>query len=244
MPCLNEERNVSRFETALVKPLEDLGVPFELVFVDDGSRDGTFRFLSRLVDRHRNVRVVRHPSNLGLGMALRTGFASCGGDWIATLDADLTFRPSQLRNLLRRQRETGADLVSGSPFLRPKGLNQASWYRRLPSAAANQLYRRVLGGAFTSYTPILRLYRASALKSLPLKSRGFEINAEIAARFMLTGLKIAETPALLTTRRHGVSKLSPLKETARHFLLLAKLVRERGRLSLAGFSRTKKGRRA
>ena len=172
---------------------------------------------------------MRHPSNLGLGMALRTGFLSCGGDWIATLDADLTFRPSQLRNLLSCQRETRADLVAGSPFLKPRGLNQAPWLRRLPSLAANSLYRRLLGGRFTAYTPIFRLYRAKALKALTLSSRGFEINAEIAARFILAGLTVAETPAILTTRRYGTSKPSTLKETARHLMLVAKLMKERRR---------------
>ncbi|MFA6317178.1 MAG: glycosyltransferase family 2 protein [Elusimicrobiota bacterium] len=227
VPCYNEERNAYRFESELVAPLDMLGVPYELILVDDGSTDGTFPALNKLISLHRNVRLVWHPANLGLGAALTTGFSACGGDWIATLDADLTFRPSQILNLLARQRETGADLVSGSPFLGPKGINQAHWTRRLPSAAANALYRRAFGGDFTSYTPILRLYRARLLKSFKLQSQGFEINAEIATRFILAGLKVAETPALLTVRRHGTSKLRPLKETARHLLLIARLLKEK-----------------
>lgn len=227
VPCFDEERSARRFEADLIAPLDGLGIPYELVLVDDGSRDGTFAVLSALVGRYRSARAVRHPENLGLGMALRTGFLACGGLWIATLDADLTFRPSQLRTLIQRQRETGADLVSGSPFLAPTGLTQVPWARRAPSAALNGLYQTIFGGEFASYTPIFRLYRASALKSLALSSRGFEINAEIAARFILAGRRVAEAPALLTARRHGSSKLNRLRETARHALLIARLLKER-----------------
>ncbi len=225
VPCFEEEAAAARFETELFPALEALGVPYEVIAVDDGSYDGTGGVLRNLAGERLNFKAKAHEYNRGLGMALRTGFASASGDWIATLDADLTFHPSQLKALLERQKETGADMVCGSPFLRPEGAAQVRWWRRLPSLWVNGLYRRLCGPALTAYTPIFRLYRAEALRALRLESTGFEINAEIAARFLAAGKAVAEVPVVLTTRREGASKLSALRELWRHLRLGVRLSR-------------------
>lgn len=224
LPCFNERENVERYPASLIPTLKALAVPFEIIAVDDGSSDGTREALEKLKAAGAPIEPVVHERNLGLGAALRSGFACARGEWIATLDADLTFAPSAIGDLLRRQRETGADLVSGSPFLTPDGLAGVPWPRRLPSFMVNAFYRGLLRHDFTSYTPILRLYRASKLKTLELRSTGFEINAELAALFMRAGWKTAETPAVLTVREAGTSKMSGLKELSRHARLAARLI--------------------
>jgi dolichol-phosphate mannosyltransferase len=229
IPCFDEEASAARFETELFPALDALGVPYEVIAVDDGSYDGTGGVLRNLAGERLNFKAKAHEDNRGLGLALRTGFASASGDWIATLDADLTFHPRQLQALLDCQKATGADLVSGSPFLDPSGAAGVGWWRRLPSLWVNALYRRLCGPALTAYTPIFRLYRTEALRSLRLESTGFEINAEIAARFLAAGRVVAETPAVLTARREGTSKLSPLRELWRHGRLALRLRREGSR---------------
>ncbi len=220
--CLNEEENIRTYPQKLLPALEDLGQDYEVVLVDDGSTDQTWREIVRLAQDFPRVRAARHARNEGLGAALRTGFASCRGEFIATLDADLTFSPSAIANLISCQRETGADMVSGSPFLcpAPKG----SWKRRLPSLILNRIYAWLLDRTLTSYTPILRLYRAQALKGLGLKSSGFEINAEISAAFLRAGRKAAETPAALAARFYGRSKLAAGRELKRHARLMLRLL--------------------
>ena len=225
IPCFDEEAAAARFEAELFPALEALGVPFEVIAVDDGSYDGTGGVLRNLAGERRDFRAKAHEYNRGLGMALRTGFASASGDWIATLDADLTFHPSQLKALLDCQKATGADMVCGSPFLDPSGAAGVGWWRRWPSLLVNALYRRLCDPALTAYTPIFRLYRAEALRSLRLESTGFEINAEIAARFLASGRTVAEVPVVLTSRREGASKLSPLRELWRHLRLGVRLSR-------------------
>jgi len=221
IPCRDEEENIRRFPEDLFPALEALGEPFEVVLVDDGSSDGSWREISRLSEKFSNARAQRHPRNLGLGAALATGFAACRGDWIAVLDADLTFSPEAIAGLLARRRETGADMISGSPFLCPAP--QGSWRRRIPSRILNALYGALLDPRLTSYTPIFRLYRAQTVKALDLKSRGFEINAEIAAAFVRAGLKIAEMPAAISTRVYGRSKLNILRELGRHARLILRI---------------------
>ncbi len=223
IPCFNERPNIERFGEELLPPLQALGLPYEVVAVDDGSSDGTSEALRELSER-LPLRLIRHPENLGLGAALRTGFAKAQGDWIVTLDADLSFHPSQIQALLEKQRQAGADLVSGSPFLRPPGGSGVPWTRRLPSLLVNAFYRGFLDPRLTAYTPIFRLYRAASLKALPLKSTGFEINAEIAARFVLARHKTAEAPVVLGPRLAGRSKLRRVRELVRHCRLILRLL--------------------
>lgn len=224
IPCFNENGSVGRYETELFPALEALSADYEVLAVDDGSRDGTRAALDALAARQPRLKVLSHPENLGLGAALRAGLAAASGEWIVTLDADLTWAPGQIAGLLTKQKETGADLVAGSPFLAPGGMPGVPFARRLPSCLLNAFYRGLLAHGFTAYTPIFRLYRAAVLKNLPLLSEGFEINAEIAARFLKAGKALAEVPAALTTRREGLSKLRRLRELRRHARLIASLL--------------------
>lgn len=168
--------------------------------------------------------VISLTPNRGLGAALRAGFAAASGEWIATLDADLTFRPSALKEMLALAQTENADLVAGSPYLRPGDLAAISWRRRLPSLMLNALYRGLFGLQLTSFTPVFRLYRASRLRELNLTAEGFEINAEIAARGLQAGWRAAEVPAALETRTSGVSKLRRGRELARHLSLIWRLL--------------------
>jgi dolichol-phosphate mannosyltransferase len=226
LPCYNESGCVERFAAELFPALDALQVPYEVIAVDDGSSDGTGEALRTLAGARPGFKAAAHDRNRGMGAALRTGFAAASGDWIVTMDADLTFHPSQIKALLDIQHRTGADLVAGSPFLTPQGAAQISWLRRLPSILVNAYYRGACGPQLTAYTPIFRLYRADALRALQLTSTGFEINAEIAARFLAAGQTVAEVPVVLTARLRGRSKLSPLRELWRHARLGLRLLRE------------------
>lgn len=224
LPCFNELQSLGLFRQRLFPALDALGLSHEIVVVDDGSTDGTSTSLRELAQERSGLRILSHERNKGLGAALRTGFASAAGEWIVTLDADLSFAPSQIADLIEAQRKTHADLVAGSPFLNAAGLQEVPRMRRWPSVLANTLYRTACGCRLTAYTPIFRLYRTSTLRSIPLHSEGFEINAEIAALFLAAGKTVTEVPAILSVREHGYSKLSPLRELWRHARLLRRLL--------------------
>jgi dolichol-phosphate mannosyltransferase len=226
IPCFNEGASVARFERELLPELSALGRSYEVLLVDDGSIDGSAQGMAELSRQHPEIKVLTHQHNRGLGCALRTAFAAASGDWIAVLDADLTFHPRQLNSMLEKRRETGADLVSGSPYLTAPGLKDVPWIRKLPSLALNAFYRGLFDTGFSSYTPIFRLYSAALLKNLVLESDGFEINAEIAVRAWLARRRLAEIPAVLETRREGSSKLNRWRELKSHARLILKLLRE------------------
>jgi dolichol-phosphate mannosyltransferase len=224
VPCHNEEGNVARYAEELLPALDALASPYEILIVDDGSTDGTARAASSFAALHPAAQVLRLTPNQGLGAALRAGFAAARGEWLATLDADLTFRPAALKEMLSLARTENADLVSGSPYLRSGDLAGVSWRRRLPSLMLNALYRGLFGLELTAYTPVFRLYRMARLRDLPLTASGFEINAEIAARALLGGWRVAEVPAALEARTSGVSKLRRGRELAAHLSLILRLL--------------------
>lgn len=194
------------------------------MIVDDGSTDGTAAAADALAAARAGVRVARLSPNRGLGAALREGFARSAGEWIAVLDADLTFRPGAIADLLAAARAASADMACGSPYLRAADMASVPWVRRLPSLMMNALYRGLFGMAITAYTPMFRLYRASKLRELPLTSEGFEISAEIAARARMKKWAIVEVPAALETRTAGVSKLRRWRELTSHLKLIARLL--------------------
>lgn len=222
IPVYNEKNTVLE----LLRRVEAVELPVarEIVMVDDGSTDGTRAKAQELAAAEPRARVVPLTPNRGLGGALRAGFDAADGEWIATLDADLTFRPAVIKDMLAAAKETGADLVAGSPYLRPDDMGRVPWIRRAPSLMMNALYRGLFGFRLTAYTPVFRLYRASKLRELELASQGFEINAEIAARALLDGWRVAEVPASLETRTAGVSKLDRRRELARHLALIRRLL--------------------
>lgn len=224
LPCRNEAGNIARYAADLFPPLDSLGVPYEVVLVDDGSTDETAGEARKLLQTRQDVRIVTLSPNRGMGGAIKAGIAEARGEWIATLDADLTFPPAALKDMLAAGIAAKADLVSGSPYLRKGDLADVSWVRALPSLMINALYRGLFGMRLTAYTPVLRLYRSAFVKKLDISANGFEINAEIAARAMLDRRIVAEVPAPLYARTAGTSKLQRGRELKRHLSLILRLL--------------------
>jgi undecaprenyl-phosphate 4-deoxy-4-formamido-L-arabinose transferase len=225
LPCHNEAENIARYAGTLFPALEALGVSYEVVIVDDGSSDDTASRAAELQGTRKDTRVVTLSPNRGMGGAIRAGFGEARGEFVATLDADLTFPPSSLKDLYAAAVAEKADLASGSPYLRPGDMSGVPWIRSLPSLMINALYRGLFGMRLTAYTPVLRLYRTSFIKNLELSSNGFEINAEIAARAMIDKCPVVEVAAPLHTRTAGVSKLQRGRELRRHLSLIFRLLK-------------------
>jgi len=222
IPCRDETGNIALWKSDLFPELERLGTRYEVLAVDDGSTDGTYAALQKFSRGSARLRVLRHAVGLGLGAALKSALREAHGDWFVPLDADLTFHPRHIAGLLEAQRSDDADCVSGSPFL--GGMRDVPLGRRMPSLALNALYRALFDRRLTSYTPMLRLYRTAALRSLDIRSDGFEVSAEILVRLHQAGKKIVEVPVPLASRRSGTSKLRRWRELRNHLALIARLL--------------------
>ncbi len=219
IPAYNEEQNIPRLDSELIPFLKG---DYEILIVDDGSNDNTAEQVLKLKKKHKHIKLIKHPKNLGLGYAIRTGIKNAKGDIIITLDADFTFHPSQIPLLLEAYKQTKADCIIGSPLLK-SGYANVVKSRLFLSKAVNMLYQLLLGKRIKAVSTIFRLYRSSALKRLKLSSKGFTINAEILFKFIQEKKKILEIPAVLTKRKFGKSKIKTLTEIKNHLILLGRI---------------------
>ncbi len=196
LPCCNEEGNVERVVRATVRALEAVGVPFEVIVVDDGSTDGTAEVARRLQGEDGRVRLVQHPRNLGYGAALRTGFSTARYPWVFYTDGDGQFDPRDLARLVPHA--ASADLVVGYRLRRQDPL-----HRRLFGWLWNLLVRTWFGVRVRDVDCAFKLLRREAVQDLPLKSTGAFLSTELLCRAARRGARIVEVGVPHYPRRWG-----------------------------------------
>src|SRR5213075_1857509 len=197
VPVHDEERTVALLFDELQAALEPLDQPWEAVFVDDGSADGSFAALTRLHNLHDNVRVVRLRRNFGKAAALAAGFANAEGDVVVTIDADLQDDPAEIPRLLAKLDE-GFDLVSGWKTRRQDPLS-----RRLLSRIFNRVTSAFSGVRLHDINCGLKAYRADVVHELRLYG---ELHRFIPVLAHYRGFRIAELPVNHRPREHGRSR--------------------------------------
>ncbi|MFT4583187.1 MAG: hypothetical protein ACI915_002354 [Gammaproteobacteria bacterium] len=228
IPCYNEEASLSYLNKTLdnfcVASLGTLQPNF--VFVDDGSRDSTWNKLNAYFSARPDCQLVRHERNKGIAAAIITGFQNSTSDIVAVLDADCTFNPVQLIDVVPMLHD-GVAAVAASPLHSEGSLANVPNWRLMLSKGAALLYRSVLHHKFTSYTSCFRVYRRSSVAELSVINQGFCGVAEILARLDLAGYRIVECPAELETRLLGQSKINLLKTIVDHLRLIIRLAAAR-----------------
>jgi glycosyltransferase involved in cell wall biosynthesis len=202
VPVFNEEANIDDFYTRV----ERLGYADSLVFVDNGSTDGTLDCLAR----YPNVKVIRHSTNEGYGASVRDGFASCERELFVIIDVDLEYPPETIPHLIDAL-ET-EPVVYCSRFLGPVP-PAMPLFRRVGNRVVSALYNFLFGQATTDlYTGMKGLRRAS-LDLRALEKDGFEHGAEIASLIAMSGHRIAEIPVEYFPRNQGISKMRHIPES-------------------------------
>ena len=197
VPVHDEERTVALLYDELESALQPLGQPWEAVFVDDGSTDGSYAALTRLHNAQDNVRVIRLRRNFGKAAALAAGFAHAEGEVVVTIDADLQDDPAEIPRLLAKLDE-GFDLVSGWKTQRRDPLT-----RRVPSKIFNWVTGRVSGLRLHDLNCGLKAYRAEVVQGLRLYG---ELHRFIPVLAHYRGYRIAELPVNHRPREHGRSR--------------------------------------
>jgi glycosyltransferase involved in cell wall biosynthesis len=208
VPLHNEERSIALLHEELEAALDPLGEPWESVYVDDGSTDGSFAALTRLHARTDNVRVVRLRRNFGKAAALASGFAQATGDRVVTIDGDLQDDPAEIPRLLAKLEE-GFDLVSGWKAKRRDPLR-----RRIPSKIFNRVAGWMSGLRLHDMNCGLKAYRAEVVQSLVLYG---ELHRFIPVLAHEQGYRVAELPVHHRPREHGRSRYG-LERYLRGFL--------------------------
>ena len=197
VPVHDEDRSVELLYDELASALDPLGRPWEAVYVDDGSTDGSFAAMTRLHSASPNVKVVRLRRNFGKATALKAGFLEARGEIVVTIDADLQDDPAEIPRLLAKLDE-GFDLVSGW-----KAQRRDPWSRRLVSKIFNSVVGRASGLKLHDMNCGLKAYRAEVVRSLRIYG---ELHRFLPVLAHDRGFRVAELPVNHRPREHGRSR--------------------------------------
>lgn len=199
VPAYNEEAIVASNLEVISNYMKRLEDKFEwkIIFINDGSKDRTGELAEELSKQNDHIIVVHHIVNLNLGNALKTGFENADGDYIITLDLDLSYAPYHIGDLLQTLVTTGADVVVASPYMKGGKVTAVPFLRRIMSKWVNRFMRITAQEKLYTYTCMVRGYRTEFLKRLNLKTKDYEINPEILYKSMILRGRIIEIPAHL-----------------------------------------------
>ena len=198
VPFYNEEDNIARMHSAIVEAVEPLGIGFEMVFVNDGSRDRTLEIASGIARTDPRVRVVNFRRNYGQTPAMAAGIEQSRGRVLVTMDGDLQNDPRDIGLFLAKMDE-GYDIVVGWRANRQDKLVT----RKIPSRIANWLIGKVTGVPIRDNGCSLKAYRGALIKQIPLYS---EMHRFIPAMASIAGPRIAEIRVRHHARQFGESK--------------------------------------
>jgi len=199
VPIYNEEESIPYLYEELDGVLQSLNRPYEVILIDDGSRDRSFEMLAELHEQNPRWRVIQFRRNFGQTAPMQAGFDAARGKTIITIDADLQNDPNDIPMILETMEEGDYDIVSGwrkdrqEPFLS----------RRLPSMLANRLISETTGVSLHDYGCSLKAYSAEVVKNVRLYG---ELHRFIPALASHVGVKVTEVPVNDRRRRFGSSK--------------------------------------
>src|SRR3989344_8680868 len=197
VPVFNEEESLGAFYKELVQKVLQLEIDFEVIFVDDGSTDGSLSILKKLEEENKNIRIFSFRKNRGKAEALSLGFGKTRGDFIVTLDSDLQDRPDQIEKLIKKSKE-GWDLVSG-------------WRKNRKDSFAKNISSKIFNFVSSFFWSLkvndlncgLKLYKTEAAKSLNLYGGTHRFIPLILHQ---EGFSVTEVPVVHDKRKLGKSK--------------------------------------
>ena len=197
IPAYNEVESLPELHAALTESLLPYADRYELIFVDDGSSDGSFERLRAIWEEDKRVRIVRLRRNYGKAAALAAGFREAQGGIVVTLDADLQDDPKEIPRFLQKLEE-GHDLVVGW-----KAMRNDPWSRRVLSAVFNRVTSRLTGVKLHDFNCGFKGYRRAVIDEIKIHG---ELHRFIPALASWRGFRIGEIPVEHHPRRYGHSK--------------------------------------
>jgi glycosyltransferase involved in cell wall biosynthesis len=198
IPVFNEEENVPMLYESLQEVLENCSRNYEVILVDDGSKDKTIEMLLQIHEKNKNFKIIKLRRNFGQTQAMKAGFEYASGETIITLDADLQNDPKDIPKILEKMDE-GYDIVSGWR----KNRKDKMVTRRIPSIIANKIISGLFGVRLHDFGCTLKAYRKEVLENIELYG---EMHRYIPALASWMGVKVAEIPVNHNPRKFGKAK--------------------------------------
>lgn len=210
-PAYNDSKSIPRLIDTANLVAKDITDDYEVLVINDGSKDDTKNILEKLQKRYRNLKVIHHSKNLGYGAALASGFRNSKKEWIFYTDGDGQYDPKELLFLLKN-RKSDIDVVNGYKLRR-----------------SDNFVRKILGYLYNFFIHLLypipisdidcdfRLIRGSKIKNVKLNSRGGSICLELVLKLQKNGARFAEVGVHHYEREHGHSQIFNIKNIFRMF---------------------------
>jgi len=234
-PMFDEEENVGPLLASALALAPRLAGDFEIIIVDDGSRDGSAAIVEAQGRLDPRVRLLRHPTNIGYGAALRSGLRASRGELVFFTDADLQFDLREIENLLAHASEF--DIVAG--YRAPR---RDPWRRRVLAFGWGVLVRALFGLRVRDIDCAFKVFRRPVLDALPIASIGAFVNTELLLRARGKGFRIHEVPVTHHPRIAGRAKGATPRVVLRALLELATLFRElRGEAPATSWQQSDRG---
>ena len=204
LPVYNEERDIAKTILSVRDTLSEVATQWELIIVDDGSKDKTRDIIEGLTKNDPRIKIINHNSNRGYGASLRSGFYSAKYSWIAFMDSDGQFDFSEITNFIEKQNETGADLVIG--YYKER---KVSFFKKITSKIWEFLVFILFGLKVKDIDCGFKLISKKVIEKIPrLESeRGAFISSEFLIKAKKAGFKIVEIPVThYPARRVGTGR--------------------------------------
>lgn len=198
LPCYNEEAILEKNVETIINHVETtLNFDYEILIINDGSKDNTGRIANDLKNKYQQIRVIHHPTNLNLGRALQTGFQNSKNDIIVVLDIDLSYSVEHINLLINKLIETSADVVVASPYMKGGKVTAVPFSRKIMSRWVNIFMSVFATSDLHTFTGMVRSYKREFIQNLNLKTVDYEINPEIIYKGIILRAKMVEIPAHL-----------------------------------------------
>jgi glycosyltransferase involved in cell wall biosynthesis len=221
IPAYNEEAIISHNLDNICQYMNSLENQYrwELIIINDGSTDSTGDLADAFAHTRNNVHILHHMFNSRIGQAFRTAFSKCKGDYVVTMDLDLSYSPDHINRMLERMRKTRAKIVIASPYMKGGKVSNVPWRRKFFSKWANRFlsfFVRTRGERPKTLTGMVRAYERKFLSTLVLGAVDVDIHCEIIYKASILRARIVEIPAHLNwhfTKTEGSNRSSSMRIT-------------------------------
>lgn len=197
VPLYNEEESIPQLASEIRDAVEKLSLEYELIFIDDGSRDGSFKQITTLASSDSRIKCLRFRRNYGKAAALSEGFRVANGQMVVTMDSDLQDDPSEIGALMNKINE-GFDVVSGW-----KKSRKDPWTKKVPSKLFNLVTRIMSGVRIHDFNCGLKIYKADVIKTINIYG---EMHRYIPVLAKMAGFSVTEIVVNHRARLYGNTK--------------------------------------
>lgn len=209
VPAHNEGKNLKKLIKSIHKELLRDTNNFEIIIVNDNSRDNSAKVLQELKKEIKQLKPINRQGKKGVGYTIRSGFSKAKGEYIITMDGDLSHDPRELPRFLKAIKKT--DFVCGSRYIE-QGRADMSLSRKIISGIFNFVFRGLIGLPVKDFTSGYRIFKKEIIDNIKLNSTGFGVYIEIPIKASLLGYEFSEVPISYHRRSTGKSNLSYVKQ--------------------------------